>query len=106
MDSIECPYCHKSSMPHLWHYRPFPAAVRYMKTQHICRLCGNVMYETGGSMRPIGWIYGIVFLTILSMTAALIPGGIALSLVFGLLKTALTLYVGYLLVKFIISKFK
>lgn len=106
MDTIECPYCHKNSTPHLWHYRPFPGPARYTKTQHICRFCGVVMYESGGGIRPIGWIYALFLLILLTPIAALVPGGAALSAVFGLLQLGLMLFVGYLLVRFIIRKFK
>ncbi|MET3139454.1 hypothetical protein AAKU61_003835 [Undibacterium sp. GrIS 1.2] len=58
MDHIECPHCHKQGTPNIWHYQPFMLrSFRYMKTQHICRFCGAVMYETGGQVRILGWVF-------------------------------------------------
>jgi hypothetical protein len=42
MDTIECPSCRKRVIPHLWH-RPFLGRFRYLRTQHICRLCGYLL---------------------------------------------------------------
>lgn len=32
-----------------------------MRTQHICPFCGTVMYESGGGIRPIGWLFFLFF---------------------------------------------
>lgn len=71
MDTIQCRHCQRHSVPHLWHYRPFFAAFRYMKIQHICRFCGVVMYESGGGPTLLGkcllgvftLIFGLIFLS-------------------------------------------
>ena len=56
MDKIQCPHCKANGIPHLWHYQPSMALFRFAKTQHICRLCGQVMYETGGQMNVLGYL--------------------------------------------------
>ncbi|MFZ6876455.1 hypothetical protein ACO0LF_30755 [Undibacterium sp. Di27W] len=57
MDSIECPDCKHQGTPHLWHYQPFfLGKIRYQKTQHQCRICGSVMYESGGQITGFGWL--------------------------------------------------
>lgn len=53
---VNCRNYNNTGSPHLWHYQPFLASFRYLKTQHICRACGTVMYETGGKISPVGWI--------------------------------------------------
>ncbi len=54
MDSIRCSGCSRDVVPRLWHYSPlFGGYIRYMITQHICPLCGVVMYETGGQLYPL-----------------------------------------------------
>jgi hypothetical protein len=107
VDTIECQYCHKNGTPHLWHYQPFPTGMRYLKAQHICRLCGGVMYETGGGISPVGWICAIFCATVLSFIVTIaMPGSVMLNAAVSLGKTALSLYIGYRLVKFIIGKFK
>jgi len=54
MDTIQCQHCQANGIPRLWHYRPILGGYRYMKTQHICHICGSVMYETGGEISPWG----------------------------------------------------
>jgi hypothetical protein len=58
MDTLECNACHKQVVPRLWHYQPLLNRVfsnqylnfTHLKTQHICPLCGAVMYLTGGQI--------------------------------------------------------
>jgi hypothetical protein len=61
VDTVECQSCHRSGVPRLWHFSPFLGELRYMRTQHICPLCGSVMYESGGGIRPIGWLFLLFF---------------------------------------------
>jgi ribosomal protein S27E len=59
-ETIECPSCQRAVIPRLW----FTGGdyMSYMKTQHICPLCGIVMYETGG-----GYKRGAVIATIVGV---------------------------------------
>lgn len=58
MDTIDCIHCHKNVVPRLWHYQPFLNRVfnrhffdfQHLKTQHICPLCGGIMFKTGGQL--------------------------------------------------------
>ena len=60
MDAITCNSCNRKVVPRLWHYRLWTDRllanrffnVEYMKTQHICPLCGVIMFETGGWNDP------------------------------------------------------
>lgn len=61
MDTLQCPHCQSKGLPHLVHYQPWPSALRYKKTQHMCRICGEVMYETGGR-----WSFGIYIILLLA----------------------------------------
>lgn len=54
MDTIECHRCHRQCVPRLWTYRPWPGSLRYLRTQHQCPFCGNVMFETGGQLTTFG----------------------------------------------------
>lgn len=70
MHYLECPHCQAKGIPNLWHYSPFLGQLRYARTQHICRICGGVMYETGGSITLFGWfviLFFIAFAGLLSL---------------------------------------
>lgn len=51
MSTVKCPSCQNHVQPRLWNYSPWYGFFTYMKTQHLCNLCGAVMYETGGGIR-------------------------------------------------------
>lgn len=58
MSHVDCPQCHRQCVPRLWHYSPFwGGAIRYSKIQHLCPFCGCCMYETGGSITLMGWVW-------------------------------------------------
>lgn len=59
MDTVTCPHCAKNVVPRLWHYRS-QIPLRYMKTQHICPLCGVCMYVTDGEMTTSGKVLLLV----------------------------------------------
>lgn len=46
--------------------------MRYLKTQHMCPICGSVMYETGGQVTPLGWGSIILFGGLLGCVAVAI----------------------------------
>lgn len=62
MDTVKCGSCSGNVVPRLWHYGGGIAS--YMKTQHMCPLCGVVMYETGGGIRT--WPKLIFFLFVMA----------------------------------------
>ena len=47
MDTVVCPHCSRNVVPRLWHEH---SNHRDRATQHICPLCGLVMYVTGGKL--------------------------------------------------------
>ena len=76
MDAITCNSCNRSVVPRLWHYQLWTDRllanrffnVEYMKTQHICRLCGVTMFETGGGLTLPGKIVaGFVLYCVVSV---------------------------------------
>ena len=46
---VKCPKCSSEVIPRLWSYRDGIASHRL--TEHICTICGAVMYETGGETK-------------------------------------------------------
>ena len=87
MDAITCNSCNRKVVPRLWHYRLWTDRllanrffnVEYMKTQHICPLCGVIMFETGGGMTlPAKIVFGFVgfmltWLVLTSIAQSLFP---------------------------------
>lgn len=85
MDTITCNSCNRKVVPRLWHYRLWTDRllanrffnVEYMKTQHICPLCGVIMFETGGGMTlPAKIVFGffgfmLAWLVLTSMAQSL-----------------------------------
>ena len=80
MDAITCNSCNRSVVPRLWHYQLWTDRllanrffnVEYMKTQHICPLCGVTMFETGGGLTLPGKIvFGFLgfLLTLIVLTS-------------------------------------
>ena len=76
MDTITCNRCNRKVVPRLWHYRLWTDRllanrffnVEYMKTQHICPLCGVIMFETGGGMTlPAKIVVGFVLYCFVSV---------------------------------------
>ena len=70
MEKVPCKSCGKSCIPKLWHYAPFFSSlsiisVRYMKTQHLCPYCGDVMYESGGGLTFLGKV--LIFFVIIPL---------------------------------------
>ena len=55
MDTIQCPHCKAEGIPHLQHRQTVWLLLGHMKTRHICRLCGQIMYVTGGGLNIIGY---------------------------------------------------
>ena len=47
MDTVVCPHCSRNVVPRLWHEN---SEHSHRKTQHICPLCGQIMYVTGGNL--------------------------------------------------------
>ena len=47
MDTVVCPHCSRNVVPRLWHQHSNHSD---RATQHICPLCGQVMYVTGGKL--------------------------------------------------------
>ena len=77
MDTMTCNRCNRKVVPRLWHYRLWTDRllanrffnVEYMKTQHICPLCGVIMFETGGGMTlPAKIVFGFVGFCFISIT--------------------------------------
>lgn len=63
--TVQCPDCHSHVHPRLWHYKsalPF----RYLKTQHLCPICGVCMYESGGQFHWAGHLW--LFIVLLPVT--------------------------------------
>lgn len=47
MDTVTCKHCSRNVVPRLWHeYSNYCDRA----TQHICPLCGEIMYITGGKL--------------------------------------------------------
>lgn len=59
---ISCKSCGANVVPRLWSYGG--GLLSYSTTQHICSICGAVMYETGGEMKGKGkfllWLIFII----------------------------------------------
>jgi hypothetical protein len=107
VDTIECSSCHKNVIPHLWHYRPFPRNFRYPKTQHKCRLCGSLIFETGGKITPVGWIFGYVGLSVTAVIVAMVvPGSALINGAVNVAVLAFVGYAGYRFIKFIAKQLK
>lgn len=110
MFTIECPYCHNHVHPRLWHYSPWYGFITYMKAQHLCNVCGAVMYETGGGLR-----WGRAFFcalciapltyVILSLAGYGAIGQGILTLAFAIPQLVL-LYLLYRLIRRFLNKFK
>jgi len=68
--TVKCGGCHSKVTPRLWHYRssiPF----RYMKTQHLCPICGRCLSVTGGEMHWSGHVWlTVMFLVTASLANA------------------------------------
>ena len=47
MDTVVCKHCSRNVVPRLWHEYSNHSD---RATQHICPLCGEVMYVTGGKL--------------------------------------------------------
>ena len=47
--NIECEHCKSSVVPRLYHLGG--SIFTYVLTQHLCPICGSVMYESGGEIR-------------------------------------------------------
>jgi len=60
--TVRCGKCGSDVSPRLWHVHV--SNFTYHRTQHICPICGVVMYETGGGLQ--GWVR-IVFMCALGM---------------------------------------
>lgn len=109
MSRVQCPYCHRHVHPRLWHYTPWYGEFAHMKTQHICNLCGKVMYETGGGLRIIkttivGMIFMPILLMVVSSLLSTIGYGKVFRALFGLLIWPLLFYLLYRLMRVIGSK--
>jgi hypothetical protein len=75
MDSVQCNSCGKQVVPKLWHYRPMLAgSLRYLRTQHICPLCGVCMYESGGNLSVMGKIALIAFALLMLGCLSIVAG--------------------------------
>jgi ribosomal protein S27E len=47
--NVKCEKCESTVIPRLWHTND--SICTYSFTQHICPICGTVMYETGGEIK-------------------------------------------------------
>jgi ribosomal protein S27E len=61
METIKCNSCSANVVPRLLHYGG--GLFTYLKTQHMCAICGVVMYETGGGIRR--WVKVFAFLLLM-----------------------------------------
>lgn len=108
MNTVPCPSCGESCKPRLWHYTPAFGAVRYMKTQHICTLCGIAMYETGGQINVFGKFAGAFFLGLAGCVALSVSGvaagGVLIGLLIAAVINAVVFYGGYKVFRVIFPK--
>lgn len=61
MSQVECKSCCANVTPRLWH-RDESSLLFYRSIEHICPLCGQTMYVTGGGLTPIAYIVGAAVL--------------------------------------------
>ena len=58
MDTVVCKHCSRNVVPRLWHEH---SDLQHRITQHLCPLCGKIMYVTGGEPTFGAWmIFAII----------------------------------------------
>ena len=72
MDTITCKHCSRNVVPRLWHEY---TELQNRTTQHLCPLCGKVMYVTGGEPNFGGWVFFTLFVCGLIYGLVLLIGG-------------------------------
>jgi ribosomal protein S27E len=56
---VKCNNCLSYVIPRLIHHQHHANLVVNRKTEHVCPICGETMYETGGKLTGLGrvWLY-------------------------------------------------
>ena len=59
---VKCSNCRSYVIPRLIHHEHHANMIVSRKTEHVCPICGDSMYETGGNLTGIGkvWTYFIL----------------------------------------------
>jgi len=57
---VTCPSCSKEVSPRLWHEN-IRANISKRKTLHLCPLCGETMYTSGGGLSGFGKLLAFIF---------------------------------------------
>jgi predicted RNA-binding Zn-ribbon protein involved in translation (DUF1610 family) len=63
-EGVKCPNCNRAVIPRLWFNDK--TLITFRTVQHICPVCGSIMYKTGGG---VNWIATIILLVTFSLCA-------------------------------------
>jgi hypothetical protein len=72
-NGVECKSCNKFVTPRLWHDNMY-SIIFNRSNQHICPICGETMYRTGGGLTFLG---SIVFHLIAALIIWVAAGAVA-----------------------------
>lgn len=62
-ERVQCRHCGRVVVPRLW--LTGGDILKYKTTQHLCPVCGVVMYETGGTYKRVPLIINTVVICLL-----------------------------------------
>ncbi|WP_417534991.1 hypothetical protein [Marinobacterium stanieri] len=57
---VSCKNCNNNVTPRLWHHEG--GVIIKREIEHICPICGETMYSTGGGVTLIGLVFGMMIL--------------------------------------------